>query len=202
MITSRPILFLVFANDRDDRARYLRNGWGRSGRCSGSWPPAGLIGGPAADGRAGGQPGSAAGRPGRGPRAAPGRQSRPAHPGGARGQQQPDPQRRRHPAPAGHVGAGAAGQRPGLSGLGSGSRPAGAGYRVYRAGGDGVSQPMGGSFAPGHVDLTAAVGARTRMRSPPSQPRGSESPLSQGVYVGVPGLRIYLPLVGHGAGRP
>ena len=75
-----------------------------------------------------------------------------------------------------------------------------AGYRVYRAGGDGVWQPVGSSFAPGYVDLTAGAASGYRYAVAAYTAGGQESSLSQGVNVGVPGLRTYLPLVTRGSG--
>jgi hypothetical protein len=76
-----------------------------------------------------------------------------------------------------------------------------AGYRVYRAESGGAWQPLGGSFAPGYVDLTASVGRAYRYAVTAYTAEGGESPFSPQFNVGARPLRIYLPLVGRGAGR-
>ena len=77
-----------------------------------------------------------------------------------------------------------------------------AGYRVYRAQARGTWQPIGGSFAPGFVDLTATVGVAYSYAVATYSANGMESPLSQGLNVTVPPLRVYLPLVVREDGRP
>jgi len=74
-----------------------------------------------------------------------------------------------------------------------------AGYRIYRAQDGGAWQPVGGSFAPGYVDLTAGVGAAYRYAVAAYTAEGSESPLSLEVRVGERLLRVYLPYVERGA---
>jgi fibronectin type 3 domain-containing protein len=73
-----------------------------------------------------------------------------------------------------------------------------AGYRVYRAQDGGAWQPVGGSFAPGYVDLTAGVGAAYRYAVAAYTAEGGESPLSLEVRVGERSLRVFLPLVARG----
>ena len=76
-----------------------------------------------------------------------------------------------------------------------------AGYRVYRAEAGGAWQPLGGSFAPGYVDLTASAGHAYRYAVTAYTAEGGESPLGPQFSVGARPLRIYLPLVEprHGA---
>jgi hypothetical protein len=76
-----------------------------------------------------------------------------------------------------------------------------AGYRVYRSEDGGAWQPIGGSFAPGYVDLKASVGRAYRYAVTAYAAEGGESPLSAQFSVGTRPLRIYLPLVQRGVGR-
>ena len=76
-----------------------------------------------------------------------------------------------------------------------------AGYRVYRLQADGAWQPVGGSFAPGYVDLTASALAAYRYAVATYTAEGGESPLSPAVGVGSRPLRSYLPLTLRGGGR-
>ncbi len=76
-----------------------------------------------------------------------------------------------------------------------------AGYRVYRSQEGGVWQPVGSSFAPGYVDVTASALAAYRYAVAAYTAEGGESPLSQPVGVGERPLRVYLPLTTRGGGR-
>jgi hypothetical protein len=73
-----------------------------------------------------------------------------------------------------------------------------AGYRVYRAQDGGAWQPVGGSFAPGYVDLSASTLAAYRYAVAAYTAEGGESPLSLEVRVGERSLRVFLPLVARG----
>lgn len=72
-----------------------------------------------------------------------------------------------------------------------------AGYRVYRSQNGGAWLPVGGSFAPGYVDVTASALGAYRYAVAVYTGEGGESPLSQPVGVGARPLRVYLPLVGQ-----
>lgn len=76
-----------------------------------------------------------------------------------------------------------------------------AGYRVYRSQEGGVWQPVGSSFAPGYVDLTANALGAYRYAVAAYTAEGGESPPSQSVGVGERPLRVFLPFVGRGAQR-
>lgn len=56
---------------------------------------------------------------------------------------------------------------------------------------------MGGSFAPGYVDVTASALAAYRYAVAAYTAEGGESPLSQPVGVGERPRRVYLPFVGR-----
>ncbi len=75
-----------------------------------------------------------------------------------------------------------------------------AGYRVYRSEGGAAWQPVGGSFAPGYVDLTAGALGAYRYAVAAYSAEGGESPLSAPIGVGGRALRVYLPLLTRGAG--
>ena len=77
-----------------------------------------------------------------------------------------------------------------------------AGNRVYRAEADGTFQPIGSSFAPGYVDLTASVGRAYRYAVTSYTAEGGESPLSLQISVSARPLQVYLPMVARSAGRP
>ena len=67
-----------------------------------------------------------------------------------------------------------------------------AGYRVYRAQDGGVWQPVGGSFAPGYVDVTASAPATYRYAAGAHIADGGESPLSPEIRVDKRPLQVYL----------
>jgi len=56
---------------------------------------------------------------------------------------------------------------------------------------------VGGSFAPGYVDVTAGALAAYRYAAAAYTAEGGESPLSQSVGVGARPLRVFLPFVGR-----
>jgi hypothetical protein len=68
-----------------------------------------------------------------------------------------------------------------------------AGYRVYRAIGEGPWVPAGSSLTVGWVDLTAAAGMTYRYAVTAYTAAGVESPLSGAVYVS-PTARVQRPL--------
>ncbi len=70
-----------------------------------------------------------------------------------------------------------------------------AGYRVYRSEAGGAWTPVGGSFAPGYVDLAARAATAYRYAVAAYTAEGRESPLSSPLNVGARPLRAYLPLV-------
>ncbi len=74
-----------------------------------------------------------------------------------------------------------------------------AGYRVYRAQDGGVWQPVGSSFAPSYVDVTAGAPDAYRYAVAAYTAEGGESPFSLEVRVGERTLRVFLPYVGQGA---
>jgi hypothetical protein len=76
-----------------------------------------------------------------------------------------------------------------------------AGYRVYRSENGGAWQPVGGSFAPGYVDLTTGALGAYRYAVAAYTAAAGESPLSPAISVGERPLRVYLPFVGRGGGR-
>jgi len=69
------------------------------------------------------------------------------------------------------------------------------GHRIYRAEAAGAWQPIGASFEPGYVDLTATVLHTYRYAVSAYVDTGQESALCQPVNIGVPGIRTFLPLV-------
>jgi hypothetical protein len=69
-----------------------------------------------------------------------------------------------------------------------------AGYRIYRAGGDGTLRPIGASFHPGYVDLGAAPGGAFRYAVAAYTAAGLESPSGPPVSAGPRPQRAYLPL--------
>jgi hypothetical protein len=69
-----------------------------------------------------------------------------------------------------------------------------AGYRVHRAEAGGAWVPIGGSFAPGYVDIGARQGGRYRYAVTAYAAGGSESALNEPIVVSVPPLRGYLPM--------
>jgi hypothetical protein len=73
-----------------------------------------------------------------------------------------------------------------------------AGYRVYRSQAGGPWQPVGGSFAPGYVDVTASALAAYRYVIAAYTAEGGESPLSLPIGVGARPRRAYLPLLQRG----
>jgi fibronectin type 3 domain-containing protein len=75
-----------------------------------------------------------------------------------------------------------------------------AGYRIYRSETGGAWAPIGGSFAPGYVDLAATSGRTYSYAITAYAESGIESPLSQEAKVTVPPLRVYLPLVMRSTG--
>jgi hypothetical protein len=70
-----------------------------------------------------------------------------------------------------------------------------AGYRVHRSEDGGAWAPIGGSFAPGYVDIGARQGGRYRYAVTAYAAGGSESALSEPIVVSVPPLRGYLPMI-------
>jgi hypothetical protein len=78
-----------------------------------------------------------------------------------------------------------------------------AGYRIYRAEGDGAWQPIGSTFEHGYVDLTANALAAYRYAVAAYTATGGESPLSaaRAAGVGTRPRRVYLPLTLRGGAR-
>jgi hypothetical protein len=70
-----------------------------------------------------------------------------------------------------------------------------AGYRVYRSEAGGAWAPIGGSFAPGYVDIGARPGGRYQYAVTAYAAVGSESALSAPIGVSGPPLRGYLPVI-------
>lgn len=68
-----------------------------------------------------------------------------------------------------------------------------AGYRIYRAEGDGAFQPIGSTFEIGYVDLNAAMLHNYRYAVSAYTDSGQESALSAVINTTVPGLRVFLP---------
>lgn len=75
-----------------------------------------------------------------------------------------------------------------------------AGYRVYRSETGGAWAPIGGSFAPGYMDLSATAGRTYTYAVTAYTASGIESPLSQAASVTAPPLRVFLPMVVRGTG--
>ncbi len=73
-----------------------------------------------------------------------------------------------------------------------------AGYRVYRSEDGGSWQPIGASFAPGYVDLTASASAAYHYAVVAYTATGIESPLGPSFGVAGRTVRVYLPLTARG----
>lgn len=69
------------------------------------------------------------------------------------------------------------------------------GYRIYRAADGGPWEPLGSSFAPGYLDMTAHAGASFSYAVVAYTATGNESPRSTAITVGTRLYRSYLPLV-------